>query len=98
MQLIGNYNQTVKKGDKSEYEQILKTAQEYNEFLYSEGRNIVTDAEYEPDAYYETLLKVDNSNIMCYIDIPSIDVRQLTPDRRFKHSFCFDGSQRNAES
>jgi len=76
MQLIGNYNQTVKKGDKSEYEQILKTAQEYNEFLYSEGRNIVTDAEYEPDAYYETLLKVDNSNIMCYIDIPSIDVKE----------------------
>ena len=76
LQLINEYNEKVSNGNKIEYENALKVAREYNEFLYLEGRNIVTDAEYEPDAYYETLLKVDDSNIMCYIDIPAIDVKE----------------------
>ena len=73
-QLISEYIETVAQGDPNEHEEELKKAREYNKFLYSQGRNIVTDAEYEPDAYYETLLNVTGNGIMCYIEIPKIDV------------------------
>ena len=77
LELINDYIKTVENGDRTVYDMELQKAMDYNEFLYSEGRNIVTDAEYEPDAYYEELLSAgDIGGIMCYIEIPSIDVTE----------------------
>ncbi|MBQ2604237.1 MAG: class C sortase [Acutalibacteraceae bacterium] len=76
MQLINEYIEVIDKGDNSYYEDELKKAWEYNKMLYSEGRNIVTDAEYDPDAYYETLLNITGNGIMCYIEIPQIGITE----------------------
>lgn len=76
MQLINDYIETIEKGDNSYYDKELQKAKDYNKLLYSQGRNIVTDAEYDPDAYYETLLNVTGNGIMCYVEIPKIDVTE----------------------
>jgi len=76
MQLINEYIDVIAKGDHSYYDDELQKAKEYNKQLYSEERNIVTDAEYNPDAYYETLLNVTGNGIMCYIEIPQIGITE----------------------
>ena len=73
-QLIAEYNEIVRNGDTEAYENELKEASDYNKKLYVQGRNIVTDAEYEPDKYYESILNTMNNGVMCYIEIPVIDV------------------------
>lgn len=76
MQLITEYNKTVASIEPKTYQEILKKAEDYNRFLVTQNRNIVTDAEYEPDDYYETLLNVMNNGMMCYVEIPKIDVTE----------------------
>ena len=76
LQLISDYNKVISETDEAEFERIMKEAQDYNEYLVSQNRNIVTDAEYEPDAYYETLLDIMGNGMMCYIEIPKIDVTE----------------------
>jgi len=74
MQLINEYIETIEKDDNEYYQNEMNKARMYNEQLYYEGRNIITDAEYDPDAYYETLLNITGNGIMCYIEIPKIGV------------------------
>lgn len=73
-QLIAEYNEMIRSGDPETHEKELREASEYNKKLYTQGRNIVTDAEYDPDEYYETILNIMDNGIMCYIEIPVIDV------------------------
>lgn len=74
--IIDAYIDEVNSGDPVFYEKELEKARQYNKKLYSEGRNIVTDAEYDPDGYYDTLLNSTGTGIMCYIEIPKIDVTE----------------------
>ena len=76
MQLITEYNNEVKKTEKNEYDDIIQKAEEYNRFLLLSNRNIITDAAYDPDEYYETLLNVTKKGIMCYVEIPKIDITE----------------------
>lgn len=75
-QLVTEYNEVVNTVDHSVYEDTMKKAVEYNAYLKQQGRNIVTDAEYEPDDYYETLLNLTGNGMMCYVEIPKIDVTE----------------------
>lgn len=74
--LITEYNEKVVNIDRSEYEAAIKKASDYNEYLITQNRNIVTDAEYEPDDYYETLLNFTGNGIMGYVEIPKIGVTE----------------------
>lgn len=76
MQLITEYHETVTHIDRSEYEAAIKKASDYNQYLVMQNRNIVTDAEYDPDAYYETLLNFTGNGIMGYVEIPKIGVTE----------------------
>jgi len=75
-QLINEYIEIVEKGDNATYEAELQKAKDYNKQLFEQGRNIVTDAEYDPDSYYESLLDITGKGIMCYIEIPKIGVTE----------------------
>ena len=76
MQLITNYNEAVVNIDENQYEEEIQKAVAYNDYLRRQNRNIVTDAEYDPDAYYETLLNVTKNGIMGYVEIPKIGVTE----------------------
>lgn len=74
--LVTNYNAKISDSDKSKLEAILQEAVEYNKQLKLQGRDIVTDADYEPDDYYETLLNLTGNSMMGYVEIPKIDVTE----------------------
>lgn len=76
MQLITEYNKVVKNLSEKDYSDVLKKATDYNQYLRMENRNIVTDAEYEPDDYYETLLNLTGNGMMGYVEIPKIDITE----------------------
>jgi len=76
MQLIGDYNEKVLQIEKTDYDSIMQKAADYNKYLITQNRNIVTDAEYDPDAYYETLLNFTGNGIMGYIEIPKIGLTE----------------------
>ena len=76
MQLITEYNEKAVQMDTKEYDALMKKASDYNQYLVTQNRNIVTDAEYDPDAYYETLLNFTGNGIMGYIEIPKIDLTE----------------------
>lgn len=75
-QIIDSYIEEINNGDPQFYENELQKARNYNRVLYLEGRNIVNQSEYAPDEYYETLLNVTGTGIMCYVEIPKIDVTE----------------------
>lgn len=75
-QLVTNYNKVVNETDTSKIDSIRDEAIKYNKYLKKQCRNIVTDAEYEPDDYYETLLNPSNNGIMGYVEIPKIDITE----------------------
>ena len=70
---IAGYSETVSQIDDAEYEKMLKDAHAYNERLLEkgDGRFIMTDEEREE---YNSILDVDGTGIMGYIDIPKINV------------------------
>lgn len=74
-ELISEYDRTVVQ-NKDAYADELKKAQEYNEHRLSAGRNIVTDALYDPDPEYESMLDVSANGMMGWVEIPSIDVEE----------------------
>ena len=74
--LVTNYNEKISDSNKPELEAILEEAVEYNRQLKLQGRDIVTDADYEPDDYYETLLNLTGNSMMGYVEIPKIDVTE----------------------
>lgn len=76
MKLIAKYNEVVSNIDATEYQKILQDADDYNNKLLLQSRNIVTDAEYDPDVLYESLLNVTKNGIMGYIEIPKIGVKE----------------------
>lgn len=76
MQLITEYNRQLENISEDDYEELFEKAKEYNKYLRMQNRNIVTDAEYEPDEYYETLLNLTGNGMICYIEIPKIDVTE----------------------
>lgn len=76
MQLITEYNEKAVQIDTKEYDKLMKKAVDYNKYLVTQNRNIVTDAEYDPDAYYETLLNVTGNGIMGYVEIPKIGLTE----------------------
>lgn len=76
MQLITEYNEAVTNIDNTAYEEAMQKAVDYNRYLITQNRNIVTDAEYDPDAYYETLLNVTGNGVMGYVEIPKIGLTE----------------------
>ena len=76
MQLITEYNNVVAKTDNKQYKEMMKKARDYNKYLITQNRNIVTDAAYDPDEYYEELLNPMGNGIMCYVEIPKIDITE----------------------
>lgn len=76
MQLIAEYNEAVVNIDSSQYQSIIQKAIEYNDYLLTQNRNIITDAEYDPDAYYETLLNPTFKGVMGYVEIPKIGLTE----------------------
>lgn len=74
--LITDYVEAIKQGNPDDHAAELSKAEDFNRELYYQGRNIVTDAEYDPDEYYETLLNPMNNGIMGYLEIPKIDVTE----------------------
>lgn len=73
--LITSYIEAVSGDDEVNEEEFQKAAA-YNERLRNENRTIVTDAEYEEDAEYESLLNVNGNGMMGYVEIPCIDVME----------------------
>jgi len=73
-QIIDRYIDEVNTGDSQVFEDELKKAYEYNKSLYVEGKNVINEAEYTPEENYENLLNTTGTGIMCYIEIPKIDV------------------------
>ena len=76
MQLITEYHQKAVQIYSKEYDELMKKASDYNKYLVTQNRNIVTDAEYDPDAYYETLLNFMGNGIMGYVEIPKIGLTE----------------------
>ena len=76
MQLITEYHQKAVQIDTKEYDELMKKTSDYNKYLVTQNRNIVTDAEYDPDAYYETLLNFMGNGIMGYVEIPKIGLTE----------------------
>ncbi len=76
MQLITEYNEKAVQIDTKEYDELWKKASDYNKYLVTQNRNIVTDAEYDPDAYYETLLNLMGNGVMGYVEIPKIGLTE----------------------
>ena len=70
---IAGYSEQVSKIDDAEYEKMLEDAREYNKTLLEKGvgRFIMTDEEREE---YNSLLDIDGSGIMGYVEIPKINV------------------------
>lgn len=74
-QLMTEYSEMVSAASTDEISAVRK-AEDYNRYLKLQDRNIVTDADYEPDDYYETLLNLTNNGMMGYIEIPKIDITE----------------------
>lgn len=62
--------------NKEAYEKAYSDAQQYNQMLAQDGRNIVTDAQYVPDVGYEAVLNPEGDGMMGYIEIPCIGVTE----------------------
>ena len=75
-QLIDDYVEEVGSGDPEAYEEELNKARKYNEELYSKGKNIVTETVLVTDEYYESMLNVTKTGILCYIEIPKINLKE----------------------
>ena len=74
-QVATDYHNEVAKNPEK-FEKEFKRAQKYNEELKKQGRNIVTDAEFQPDAEYEKYLNVNGDGMMGYIEIPAIGITE----------------------
>ncbi len=69
---VSNYTEDVKNLEAEEYDEMLKAAEEYNKTLLGRVTNYaLTDRQRE---VYESLLNLNDTGIMGYIEIPSINV------------------------
>lgn len=71
---MNDYVNKVSMLDKKDYEDILNKARQYNENLGSSRQNFLSLPD-EKKAAYNAILRVGNSEVMGYIDIPCIDQR-----------------------
>ena len=76
MQLITNYNEKISNLSEDDYTDIINSANEYNKKLRMKGKETVTDKEYAPDEYYESMLNLTGTGMMGYIEIPCIGVKE----------------------
>lgn len=70
---VASYTDSVDSIDKNKYSEIWSQAEEYNHQLSSQSGNFTLTK--EAKVKYDDLLNINNTGIMCYIDIPAIDVR-----------------------
>ena len=71
-QAVNDYAKDVQKLDHTQYDRMLRDAESYNQsLLHRESDYALTD---EQDSQYASLLAIDDSGIMGYIEIPSIGV------------------------
>lgn len=71
--IISRYIEDVKNIDDNKYKEILENAENYNNKLALSGLNfMLSDKEMES---YNSMLNFSSSNIMGYIEIPSINVK-----------------------
>jgi len=75
-QIIDRYIDEINTGDSQFFENEMEKAYEYNKSLYSDGKNVISESEYTTDENYENLLNSTGTGIMCYIEIPKIDVTE----------------------
>ena len=75
-QIINDYIEEVSSGDPEVYEEELRKARDYNKELFDQGKNIVSETDFTRDTYYESMLNVTKTGIMCFIEIPKINVRE----------------------
>lgn len=71
--VISNYEENMDILEENEYEQILALAQEYNEELALLSKNSYENGE-PVDEYYQSMLNLNDSNMMGYITIEKIDI------------------------
>lgn len=76
MQLITNYNEKISDLSEDDYSDIIEAVNKYNRELRMKGKETVTDKEYAPDEYYESMLNLTGTGMMGYIEIPSISVSE----------------------
>ena len=76
MQLITNYNEKISDLSEDDYSDIIEAVNKYNRELRMKGKETVTDKEYAPDEYYESMLNLTGTGMMGYIEIPSIGVSE----------------------
>ena len=68
---IAGYNEAVSEIDDKDYKKILESARAYNKRLYERGVSYeLTD---EEKAEYNSMLKVPGTDVMGYVEVPSIN-------------------------
>lgn len=72
---IAQYHETVS-GNIKAFDDMFNAALEYNQSMAQAGRKVVTEAEYDTESAYETLLDPNKDGMMGYIEIPCIDVTE----------------------
>lgn len=72
-QIIETYIGTVKTVSEEQHSGLFDDAQKYNEELYTQQKKGVFREEGLEN--YNNILKIDNTGVMGYVEIPSIDVR-----------------------
>lgn len=76
MQLITNYNEKIDKLSEEDYNSVIEAVNKYNRELRMKGKETVTDKEYAPDEYYESMLNLSGTGMMGYVEIPKIGVSE----------------------
>ena len=71
-QAIATYTEDVSKLDNDRYDEIWRTAWDYNQALIDRPNSFLLNDEQK--AQYESLLDLGGTGIMGYLEIPSIDV------------------------
>ena len=69
---VASYAQAVADMNREEYDEIIKAAEEYNKELAKTG--IIWNLDEEQEKKYTSLLNVNETGIMGYIDIPKIKI------------------------
>ena len=70
---VMSYVDTVTSLDTAEYDRIWKEAEDYNSRIAESGINWLLDEQEQEE--YENVLRIEDSGIMGYIEIPKINVQ-----------------------
>lgn len=74
-QVVVNYDKTVSSISQEDYTEIIDAANAYNQSLVTQTDRFTNSEEKEIDPAYQSLLSVDGSDVMGYVQIPKIDVK-----------------------